>query len=408
MINYIALAIPFFFLLIGFEVLLTRRTHPEYYRFNDSINDLSTGVTQQVLNIFIKGLLAAGYIYLYAEYRIWEIPLTSTWAWVVCFVGVDFFYYWFHRMSHGINVIWAAHVVHHQSEEYNLTVALRQGALQGAFSWVFYLPLAVLGFPPLMLFTNSSFNTLYQFWIHTRAIGKMGPLEWVINTPSHHRVHHGRNPKYIDKNHAGTFIVWDRLFGTFQVEEEEPVFGITKPLASWNPLWANAHYWVEIWALSKQCRGFDKILAFTKPPGWKPEYLGGFQPAPPIKEQDNRKFDAGRGSPFTPYIMGQFVIIAICVTGLLLLEKNLTLIQEAPLALFIVGGLFLFGALLEARGWASKVEIVRAVSLPLLIAAAGYTAPLHIGIALAISISSIVWLSRIPRQSVVIPLTSGL
>ena len=129
--------------------------------------------------------------------------MDAAWAWVACYVGHDFLYYWFHRASHEVNVGWAAHVVHHQSEEYNLAVALRQGALQPAVSWVFYLPLAVLGFPPAMFLAVSSIDTLYQFWIHTRLVGRLGPLEWVLNTPSHHRVHHARNPRYIDSNYGG-------------------------------------------------------------------------------------------------------------------------------------------------------------------------------------------------------------
>ena len=194
---------------------------------------------------------------------------------------MDFFYYWFHRWSHEVNAGWAAHIVHHQSEEMNLAVALRQSVFQGALSWVFYLPLALVGFPPAMFLTVSALNTLYQFWIHTRAIGKLGPLEWVLNTPSHHRVHHGRNPKYIDRNHAGSLIVWDRMFGTFQEEEEEPVYGITRPLASWNPVWANFHYWAELWRTARRAtRLQDRFRIFWKPPGWRPEELGGYEPAP--------------------------------------------------------------------------------------------------------------------------------
>jgi len=148
----------------------------------------------------------------------------------------------------------------------DLTVALRQGAFQAWFAWIFYLPLAVIGFPPLMFLTVSSFNTLYQFWIHTRTIGRLGPLELVLNTPSNHRVHHGRNPKYIDRNHGGTLIIWDRLFGTFQGEEEEPVYGITKPLASWNPVWANLHYWVELARTARRANRFsDQVRVFLKP-----------------------------------------------------------------------------------------------------------------------------------------------
>ena len=143
-------------------------------------------------------------------------------------------------------------------------------------SGVFSLPLAFIGFPPPMFLVVSAIDTLYQFWIHTRLVGRLGPLEWVLNTPSHHRVHIGRNPRYIDRNHGGTLIVWDRLFGTFAEEREEPVYGITKPLASFNPLWANLHYWVEMWEVARRAaRPLDRLRVLWKPPGWRPSDLGG-------------------------------------------------------------------------------------------------------------------------------------
>jgi sterol desaturase/sphingolipid hydroxylase (fatty acid hydroxylase superfamily) len=204
--SYIQLAIPVFFLLIGVELVAARLLERDAYRFSDSLNDLSCGILQQLLEVFLKTALFAGYAWLFAAHRVCEIPAAAAWAWLACFLGVDFCYYWFHRWSHEVNAGWAAHVVHHQSEEYNLSVALRQGAFQPAFSWLFYLPLALVGFPPAMFLAVSSFNTLYQFWIHTRLVGRLGPLEWLLNTPSHHRVHHARNPKYVDRNHGGTLV----------------------------------------------------------------------------------------------------------------------------------------------------------------------------------------------------------
>ena len=217
--NYITLSIPIFFLLIGIELIVGRLKKEKLYRFNDALTNINLGIGSQVVGIMTKGLLFLAYLYLY-ENRIFTFE--NTWVtWLFLFLGVDFFYYWFHRASHEINAMWAAHIVHHQSEDYNLSVALRQSWFQGWFSWAFYLPLAVVGFDPIMFATMASLNTLYQFWIHTTTIKTMGPLEWIFNTPSHHRVHHGSNPKYIDRNHAGSLIIWDRMFGTFQQEEEE-------------------------------------------------------------------------------------------------------------------------------------------------------------------------------------------
>ncbi|MCB1053399.1 MAG: sterol desaturase family protein, partial [Acidobacteria bacterium] len=279
----ISLAIPFFFVLILVEWAASALLKRKVYRLNDSLNDLSCGILQQLLELFIKGALFGGYVLIWEFARVQTIEASSWWVWVLCFLLVDLIYYWFHRLSHEVNFLWAAHVVHHQSEEYNLTVALRQSAFQGLFSWFFYIPLAILGFHPLVFVTCSAINTLYQFWIHTRLVGKMGPFEWLFNTPSHHRVHHGRNPQYIDRNHAGTLIIWDKIFGTFEPEGEPVVYGITKPLASWNPLQANVQTWQE---LAQQAAEYpklwDKIRVFLKPPGWRPKAFGGKQYAPPI------------------------------------------------------------------------------------------------------------------------------
>ena len=222
--SLIVYSIPIFFLLIGVELLITRVRGLSYYRFNDAITNLSCGIGSQVTGIFMKFLTFGVYVIIYEH-----SPLTGKIPYnyltiILLFLGVDFFYYWFHRLAHEISFLWGSHVVHHQSEEYNLSVALRQAWVQGAFSWIFYLPLAFIGFNPYMFATIASLQTLYQFWIHTKVIGRMPAwFEFIFATPSHHRVHHGVNPKYIDKNHAGTLIIWDRIFGTFQQEEEEVV-----------------------------------------------------------------------------------------------------------------------------------------------------------------------------------------
>ncbi len=158
----------------------------------------------------------------------------------MAFVVYDFCYYWLHRLGHERNILWAAHSVHHQSEEYNLSTALRQTSTGFLLSWIFYLPLAVLGVPLAVFITVAALNLLYQFWVHTRHIPKLGWYEGFFVTPSNHRAHHAQNPLYMDRNYGGVFILWDRLFGTFQQEDdaEPPVFGVTRPLASWNPLWA--------------------------------------------------------------------------------------------------------------------------------------------------------------------------
>ena len=190
-LDAIALSIPVFFLLIGVELWVERRERRSLYRLNDSLNDLACGTIQQLAGVFAKTALFAGYVVIFERFALFALDPASPWVWLAAFVGVDFCYYWFHRLSHEVNFLWAAHIVHHQSEEYNLSVALRQSAVQQFFSAPFYWPLALLGVPPKVFLLVEAFDTLYQFWIHTRTIGKLGPLEAVLNTPSHHRVHHG-------------------------------------------------------------------------------------------------------------------------------------------------------------------------------------------------------------------------
>lgn len=361
-VDYIALSVPIFFILIGIELAYAFYKKLQYYRFNDSISNLSQGIGSQITGLFMKTALFFGYSYIFEHWRLFNLPNTA-WVIVILFIGVDFFYYWFHRMSHQVNALWAAHIVHHQSEEYNLTVALRQSWFQSWFSWVFYLPLAFIGFDPLLFVTMSAFNTLYQFWIHTRAIKSMGFLEHILNTPSHHRVHHGSNPKYIDKNHAGTLIIWDKLFGTFQKEEEDVYYGITTPLASWNPVWANFHYWVELWKTAKQSTTLnDKIKVFIKPPGWYPASLGGFKNAPEIDAENYKKYDDSYHYNVILYVLFQFLIALACGSALLFFGPKMSTTNLIYAAMFTILTLLSCGAILEKRKWLTFFEFARLIA----------------------------------------------
>lgn len=325
--NYVKLAIPFFLLFIGLELIVCKLKKKPFYRLNDAIGSLSCGIFQQIIKIISRGFFLLPYIFVYKNFALINfyslgLGLCIASA-MVLFVAVDFAYYWFHRLAHECNLGWAVHIVHHQSEEYNLTTALRQGMFQNAFSFIFYLPLAVIGFPPLWFFGISSFNTTYQFWIHTRLIKKMPTwVEIIFNTPSHHRVHHGQNPQYIDRNYAGIFIIWDKMFSTFQAEGEEPRYGLTKPLASFNPLWAQIHYLV---TLVKQSLhgpfGIDTLRIWWKPPGWE-------QPGLQVDE-DNCDKERKYFSVYNPKIsskeraMGFLIfVIAIAASVPLLLFKS--------------------------------------------------------------------------------------
>jgi len=224
-----------------------------HYRNSDEYTDAKdAGINIFVgfMSIVFGGLLGigTGYIYLFLyEVAPYKFPAEAWWTWVVLFFVDDFVYYVFHRVSHESRLFWNFHVVHHSSEQYNLSVAVRQSWFSGFLHWIFYAPIMLLGFAPWMFALMHGLNLIYQFWIHTKAVKKLGPLEYVLNTPSHHRVHHGVNDIYLDRNYAGVLIIWDRLFGSFIEETEAPRYGIIKPLNSYNPLWINLHSWSEMW-----------------------------------------------------------------------------------------------------------------------------------------------------------------
>jgi sterol desaturase/sphingolipid hydroxylase (fatty acid hydroxylase superfamily) len=401
-INYVTLAVPFFFLLIGAELVAGRLQRKKLYRFNDSINDLSCGIVEQIIGIFLKGLLFAGYLFLFEHYRAFEIasaPAAVKWVAAIALVfGVDFCFYWFHRIAHEYAAPWATHVVHHQSEEYNLAVALRQSAFESCFAWVFYLPLAVIGFPPVWYLSMSALNLLYQFWVHTEAIGQLGPLEWVFNTPSHHRVHHARNPQYLDKNYAGMFIIWDRMFGTFEPEVEQPVYGITKPLRSWNPLWANLHSWADLardaWHAP---RWRDKLRIWFMPLGWTPPGLPERPRAAQITRASVTKYDPQLPPGLSAYVLLHFVVVlAMGVTVLALADGQpplATILWPAGLVLWSLANL---GGMLERKSWAFAVEIARLATLPvaaaLAVDASAWQLPAVLG-TLAVAAVSACWLA---------------
>ncbi len=267
--DLIPYAIPFFFLAIGLElgygVLRGRNT----YRINDSVGSLFMGTLRTASKLVLIGLGGAVFASIEQQYTLWRMD-TGSWAtWVFAFVTYDLCYYWNHRISHERQIFWASHVAHHQSEEYNLTTALRQTSTGFLLSWVFYIPMFLLGVPAEVYVTVASANLIYQYWVHTEHIPRLGWYEWIFVTPSNHRVHHAQNDIYVDRNYGGVFILWDRCFGSFQEElEQEPcIYGIRGPLLTFSPLWANLHIYVgmaqDAWHASSRWDKLQVLVART-------------------------------------------------------------------------------------------------------------------------------------------------
>jgi sterol desaturase/sphingolipid hydroxylase (fatty acid hydroxylase superfamily) len=396
-VNPIVLSIPIFFLLIGIEVLIQQFSKRKLYRFNDALTNISCGITQQVSGVFLKLFGIGLYVLVYEYLRIWEIP--SNWyTLIILFIATDFAYYWAHRMSHEINLFWSGHVVHHQSEDYNLSVALRQSSFQVIWTSAFYFPLAIIGFDPLDFALMAALTTLYQFWIHTELIGRLGFLEYFMVTPSHHRVHHGRNPKYIDRNHGGTFIVWDMMFGTYQKEEETPTYGITTPVNSWNPVWANfSHYKIMLHEMKQIHGAVDKAKYIFYKPGWLPKDLGGYRPAPELDRTNYNKYATSSATSLNLYVLIQYAVLLGIATWFLFFQKDMDMGLKISVALLIAAGSVTIGALFEHKPWVKLAESARIIAYILLPIYLTYwqSAPqylLQIGIVYAIL--SLIWLFR--------------
>ena len=401
-LNPIVLSIPIFFLLIGIELVVERLSHRQLYRFPDAIANLSCGITSQVSGLFLRVLGIGIYEVLYSNFAFFQ--LEKNWIyWISLFFLVDLAYYWAHRMSHEINLFWGGHVVHHQSEDYNLSVALRQSSFQVVWTFAFNLPLAFMGFDTLDFALMSALNTLYQFWIHTETINKMGWFEYVFNTPSHHRVHHGRNPKYIDKNHAGTLIIWDRMFGTFQKEEEKPTYGITKPINSWNAIWANfSHYDTMATELKMIPKWGDKIKYLFKKPGWFPDYLGGYRPAPDVDQVSYRKYETPGPVQINYYVLFQYVICLVATSLFLFKETEFEITEKVIAAALISWWVVNCGVLFEQKQWVWIAEWLRVIlfSSGLMIFTYFFQLnPFYYGVALAYLVASGIWFYQISKNA---------
>ncbi len=362
-INPVILSIPIYFGLILIEWVYDLIKGKGIYRLADAYANISAGIFEQVTGVFVKIFTIGLYMIIFDNFRITEIP--TTWPYLILmWLAVDFSYYWAHRWSHEINLFWLGHVVHHQSEDYNFSVALRQGALQKVFtSWIF-LPMAVLGFDPTWFVIIGALNTVYQFWIHTEQINKMGWFGIVFNTPSHHRVHHGRNPKYIDKNHAGSLIIWDKMFGTFQKEEETPTYGVTKPTNHWNPVSAHIQPIADMFKDMKQVKGIkNKFLLMIKPPGWFPQENGGMRFPQEVIKEEYRKFDIKVSRSLQAYLFIHSLFLLAGTSYFLFNYENQTLTINLIWASGLIYSIVSFGLLFEAKKHSWIIEELRLVIL---------------------------------------------
>ena len=356
-------AVPGFLLLILMELFADWRKQTGYYRFNDAWGSLALGIVSRTSKLlwFTTGLLLVQPFV--ANLQLLSFSQDNMWHWLLAFVLYDLSYYWFHRVSHNYNFMWAGHVVHHQSEEFNLTTALRQSS-SGILGWVFSVPLLILGVPVEMLATCNAFNLIYQFWVHTRFIDRLGWMEQIFVTPSHHRVHHGVNAMCIDKNHGGVFIIWDKLFGSFQEEPKDVklVYGASRPTHTFNPIVANLQFWGWLFKDAWHTNSWnDKLTLWFRKTGWRPADVQQKYPVVHANTKAFVKFDPATDNNTRWYAFLQLVMAIPLMTFFLM--------HFSAQSLLIIWGGFVFISLplvttaMMLEGKPRRVEYYRMMTM---------------------------------------------
>lgn len=379
--SLILLAIPVVIGLVALELLWGTATRRMVYHLPDSVADFGCAAMSQVVGLAVTAVTVGGYALMASTLAPLRREVAATpFAWITVFLLVDLGQYLIHRLSHRVNVLWACHAVHHSSEEFNFAVGLRNSAFHGFLIWVFFLPLAVVGVPWRMVAVCYGSNVLYQFWLHTRLIGRLGVLEAVLNTPSHHRVHHGTDSIYLDRNFGGVLIVWDRLFGTFREEQAEPRYGTVTPLASWNPVWANV-------------QGFALIRsAWLRAPDWRGRLRAVFGPPEALHTVEPSPLPVIPPRRVALYAAAHFGLAIAAVLSVVLPASSPVLLRSGAAAL-VLATLGVLGGLLDGRQWAGTAEWARLAALVVVGALLPAGAPLRLGIVLTAGISGL-WLSH--------------
>lgn len=354
-LNYLAFAIPGFFLFLLLEYMAAKiKKRTDIFKYESSVANISIGIAERLLNLFISAAFYSLFTYIYHKYALFQIP-NSWWVWLLLILSTDLVWYWYHRLGHEINLFWAAHIVHHQSEELNYTVAARITTIQALVRNLFWCILPFMGFHPDMVITMLLIHGAYSFFTHTQLIGKLGWLEYILITPSLHRVHHASNEKYLDKNYGDVFVFWDKIFGTFQKEDEKPLYGLTHPVKSYSFLWQHFHYFLEIAEAFQNSRGFSQKLRilFGSPANMDQNIR------PLLEKRFLSHRSKGTRLRYKNYVTVQLILCIIVLLFIILFFKYALLPERLVSLFFILITLINCGALLEQRKWVYYLEITR-------------------------------------------------
>ncbi len=350
----IVLATPVFFVLIAIELAFGFKRQRNTYRLADAVSSISLGALSQTSAVFTRLLRIGIYTALFEHVALWRNDAfwTSLPGWLLALVFYDFCYYWLHRMGHESAVLWAAHAVHHQSQYYNLSTALRQTSSGALLGWVFYVPMALAGVPPLVFGVVALIDLLYQFWVHTEQVGRLDWFDRWFCSPSNHRVHHAVNDAYLDKNYGGILILWDRMFGTFKDEDEQErcVYGTRGLLNSWDPLWANAQVYAGLAHDSWHARSWlDKLKVWIKPPGWRPADVAERFPKPAFSMAQMRLYHPPMSRTVQWFALVQFLLLLTGVAAFLWQADAAPLAQNALWFAVLLTVQWSLGAVMQGR-----------------------------------------------------------
>ena len=375
----IVLVTPVFLALMALEWAIGRWRGRPALRLADAVSSVSLGMLSQTSAVFTVLLRVGLYTLAYEHLALWrsEAFWTTWYGWLIALVFYDFCYYWLHRMGHEVAVLWAAHAVHHQSQDYNLSTALRQTSSGAVLGWVFYLPMALAGVPPLVFVVVGLVDLLYQFWVHTEQVGRLGWFDRWFCSPSNHRVHHAVNDSYLDKNYGGILIVWDRLFGTFKDEDprEKCVYGTRGLLNSWDPLWANAQVYAGLLHDSWHARRWaDKLRVWLKAPGWRPADVAQRFPKPAFNLHDMPLFDPPLSAPLRWFAGVQFVLLLAGVAAFLWQADSAPLATNAVWFATLLACQWALGAAMQGRIGMGLALMIEAGALATATSALGFTA----------------------------------
>jgi alkylglycerol monooxygenase len=357
--NIYSLLTPIALTLVFIELVYIKMTKKNFVTFQDSIGSFSTAIGNQLVNIAVAAAMLKGYGYLHDNYALLKIEVNIP-NFLILLLSIDFIFYWFHRAGHSINIFWAAHSPHHSAEEMNLIVALRASITQRLFSFSFFWPLALIGFQPGFIYGVVGIHLILGYWHHTRTIGKLGWFEKYFNTPSHHRVHHGTNEQYLDKNYAEVLIVWDKLFGTFAEEREEVSYGILRHPESWNPITINFHFWGLLWRDCLETKSWkDKVRLWFMPLGWRPADVSYREPVKSYKVGERTKFQTTMLPNSKIYLVLQLVLNTLLMVFVMSVKCPLLWQEKLVMSTLIWAGLIGISAVMESKKWTLPFELTR-------------------------------------------------